>query len=91
MNKLLWTRRSLKDLENIYYYIAQDSQPVAKDVIAGIKKLSENLSYQPFMGRQGRKEATRELIIFKTPFIVVYRVQQDTVEVIRILHSSQQY
>jgi toxin ParE1/3/4 len=91
MNKLLWTRRSLKDLESIYYYIAQDSQSVAKDVITGIKKLTENLSYQPFMGRQERKEGTRELVLVKTPFIVVYRIRDDTVEVLRILHSSQKY
>jgi toxin ParE1/3/4 len=43
----------------------------------------------PKMGRPGRVEGTRELVVSNTPFIVIYRLQGQHVEVIRLLHSAQ--
>ncbi len=42
------------------------------------------------MGRPGRIEGTRELIISHTPYIVIYRVKEQ-VEILRILHTSKRY
>lgn len=91
MNKISWTRRSLGDLESIYNYIAQDDPKIARGIITDIKKITENLAYHPFMGKPGRREGTRELVVVKTPFIVIYRVQNESVEIIRILHGAQKY
>ena len=49
------------------------------------------LIQHPQMGRPGRLRGTRELVISRTPFIVVYRVKGTRIEVIRMLHSSQQW
>ena len=49
------------------------------------------LIQHPQMGRPGRLGGTRELVISRTPFIVVYRVKDTRIEVIRLLHSSQQW
>ena len=43
------------------------------------------------MGRPGRLRGTRELVISRTPFIAIYRVKGRRIEVIRLLHSSQQW
>lgn len=43
------------------------------------------------MGRKGRLEETRELVIVDTPYIVVYRVKDDKVEILRVLHSAQKF
>lgn len=49
------------------------------------------LLQHPQMGRPGRKKGTRELVISRTPFVVVYQVKGTRIEVIRLLHSSQQW
>jgi len=47
----------------------------------------------PKLGRVGRKLGTRELIISNTSLIVVYRFRNkpNHIEIIRVLHSSQQW
>lgn len=45
----------------------------------------------PVSGRPGRKPGTRELVISKTPFIAVFRVKGQTIEIMRLLHHSQQW
>ncbi len=40
------------------------------------------------MGRIGRVPLTRELIVGGTPWIIVYRVRADVVEIIRVLHGA---
>ena len=44
------------------------------------------------MGRRGRIKGTRELVIGRTPFIVVYRIKPGAgrIESMRVLHGSQQ-
>ena len=51
----------------------------------------ERLREFPALGRPGRVEGTRELIIAGTPYIVPYRVRGDTVEIITVLHSAQRW
>jgi len=43
------------------------------------------------MGRAGRLAETRELALAPLPFIVVYRVKDDRVEIVRILHGAQRW
>ncbi len=56
-----------------------------------IKTQVAQLIEQPGLGRIGRKRGTRELVISKTPFVVIFRVKAKRIEIIRLLHSSQQY
>jgi plasmid stabilization system protein ParE len=36
-------------------------------------------------------ENTRELVLVPLPFIVVYRVKPEALEIIRVLHGSQRW
>jgi toxin ParE1/3/4 len=49
------------------------------------------LLQHPNLGRPGRRRGTRELVIGRTPFIVVYRVdmQAGKIEIIQFRHSAQ--
>jgi len=46
---------------------------------------------QTKLGRVGRMQGTRELVISGTTFIVVYRVKGRRIELLRLLHGSQQW
>jgi addiction module RelE/StbE family toxin len=41
------------------------------------------------MGRSGRIEGTRELVISRTPYIAAYRILGSTVQILRVLHGAQ--
>ena len=72
-------------------YIAQDNPLAAISQDEEIEHQVDMLMQHPQMGRPGRKKGTRELVISRTPFVVVYRVKGTRIEVIRMLHSSQQW
>jgi len=43
----------------------------------------------PLMGRVGREKDTKELVIDKTPYIVVYRLMNNTIEILHVDHGRQ--
>jgi toxin ParE1/3/4 len=45
----------------------------------------------PHRGRPGKKENTRELVLSPLPYIVVYRIAGDAVNILRILHGAQKW
>jgi len=88
-NKFKWTSKALKDLISIREYIEQDNPKAAVDLTKKIVlKIVEQLSRFQNIGKAGRINGTRELIIPNTSYIAVYWVKSDTVEVLRVLHTS---
>ena len=63
----------------------------ARQLILRIQSAVGQLAEFPFMGRVGRVEATRELVISNTSYLIIYRVKEESVEILRILHSSRKY
>ena len=68
-----------------------DPPPAAARTGERIESATRNLAQHPEMGRRGEIPGTRELVIPGLPYIVVYRVQSDKVQVLRIFHSKQKW
>jgi len=47
------------------------------------------LKQWPRRGRIGTEEGSRELIVPPLPYIAVYRVREEAIEVLRIVHGAQ--
>jgi toxin ParE1/3/4 len=43
----------------------------------------------PGRGRVGLKEGTREILFHPLPYILVYRLKDDVIEILRIYHGAQ--
>ena len=43
----------------------------------------------PGRGRPGRDAGTREILFPPTPYVAVYRVREQTIEVMRVYHAAQ--
>jgi plasmid stabilization system protein ParE len=56
-----------------------------RKVYAAIQSLKE----WPHRGLIGREKGTRELLFPPLPYIVVYRVKEQSIEVLRIYHGAQ--
>jgi len=87
---VVWVAWARRDLERIHAQIARDSLPRALAVVQAIVTAIQRLAEFPGLGRPGRKEKTRELVVTRQPYIVVYREQGDRVIILRILHQSQE-
>ena len=48
----------------------------------------ERLEHFPGIGRAGRVEGTKELVIDGTPYVVPYRTKGERIEILRVYHSS---
>jgi toxin ParE1/3/4 len=48
-------------------------------------------SAKPAIGRPGRVPGTRELVVPRTPFIVPYRLQRNTLQILRIFHGARRW
>ena len=72
-------------------YIAQDNPLAAIGQDEEIERQVNMLSEHPKMGRPGRVAGTRELVVSSTPFVVIYRLRAQHIDVIRVLHSSRQW
>lgn len=81
----------MNDREAIFDYIEADSPRAAAAVDDRIEEQVEGLLRTPEIGRKGRIDGTRELVISRTSYIAAYRIEEDTVRVLRVLYGAQQW
>ena len=86
-----WTRPAAQDLERIARRIRQDNPAVALRITKTLYDRCMRLETFPNRGRIGRITGTRELVFAPLPYIAVYRVKDDAVEILRIYHSAQDW
>jgi toxin ParE1/3/4 len=89
--RLRLSRLAVSDLEAIYEYIALDSLRSAWRTVERIAELLDLLEEHPYAGRPGRVGGTRELVITRTNYLAIYRIDGDVVDIVRILHGRQQW
>ena len=80
---------AIEDRNKIFDFIEQDDPRAAIFVDERIEEQTKILAQFPKCGRQGRVEGTRELVITRTPYIVTYRVLDNAVRILRVLHGAQ--
>jgi toxin ParE1/3/4 len=86
--RVRWLRTVLHNLDEEASYIATDDPAAARLVVARVLEAVAQLADQPGLGRPGRVHSTRELVVARTRYIVPYRVKRDTVEILRVFHTS---
>jgi toxin ParE1/3/4 len=70
--KLVWTEPPRQNLRQIFAYIAEENPRAAPALLAIIRKQSTVLADNPQLGRLGRIEGTRELVLAGTHYILPY-------------------
>lgn len=87
-----WTKPAADDLIHICDYTeTRFGAAQARRAAMAIYAAAGTLKEVPLLGRAGRKPGTRELTIAGLPFLIIYRAGNETVEIVRVLHGSQQW
>jgi len=89
--KLIWSTPALRDLQEVFEYIGMENKAAARHVVRHIKSSAALLQNTPLIGRRGSREGTRELVISKYPYVLMYSVGRDRVEIERVIHTSRMW
>jgi toxin ParE1/3/4 len=88
--RIVWTQPAQQDLARIHdYFVELDpafSDKYATDAIAAGRFLADNPYAGSRLGRTVRKWPVR-----RSPFILIYRVKADTVEILRVRHERENW
>lgn len=82
---------ALQDFDEAQDYIAKDSPLAAQAVAQRIADAAKNLIENPELGRPGHVPGTREWVVTRTPHLLVYRINGDTLEILRVWHGRQDW
>jgi len=88
--RLVWKPLALDDRERIMDYIAEDNPAAALELDELFEQKADQLIEHPDLYRAGRKRGTREMVVHPN-YLVIYRVQGDTVEILRVKHAAQKW
>ena len=86
-----WAPAAAEDLFRIVEYIRHENAAAAERIAKTIYESAGSSKSFPNKGRTGRVEGTRELPLPPLPFVVVYRVLKDLVEIANVVHGAQKW
>jgi toxin ParE1/3/4 len=90
MAKIIWTGRSLKDLEEIGEYIAKDSPKYAKLTLEKLIETTRLIEQNPLIGRivpEVKQKNIREIVTGNYR-IIYHLINKDHSYILTIHHSS---
>jgi toxin ParE1/3/4 len=89
--KIRWSPAAAEDFFRIIEYLRQENPPAAQRIARTIYESAGSLKSFPYKGRTGRVDGTRELPLPPLPFVVVYRLVKDIVEIVNVIHGAQKW
>ena len=88
---IVWTAPARRDLREIFQYIAKDNPHAARRLQAQIRERVTLLGSHPQLGRPGRIDGTRELVMADNPYILPYRIQSARIEILAVYHGARRW
>lgn len=88
-----WLAQARLDRNSQLLHIAEQNPQAAIDQGELIRRQVALLAEHPEIGRTGRRRGTRELVVSRSPFVIIYRInsRHETIEILRLLHGAQQW
>jgi len=89
--RIRWTVPAADDLEGIKDYLRKHFPHFAEPTVRTIYERVRSLKTAPNRGRLGHRVGTRELALTPLPYVVVYSVKPEAVEILHIYHGAQDW
>jgi len=92
VSRLIWSPRSVADVEAIREHITSDSDLYAGLVVSRLVAAPDRLLQFPQLGRvvpEFGEPSLRELIVL--PYRLVYRLRGEVIEVVTVFHAARMF
>lgn len=86
-----WLTEARVEFKHHVGYIHVRNRKAAARIKTELLRRVATLKRFPFSGKPGREPNSRELVIVGTPYLVVYAVELDVVQIMHVIHTSQQW
>lgn len=90
MKRLLWQAHARDDLAKIIDHFADKDPRVAETLLDRIHHAAHGLTKRD-TGRPGRMPKLREKSVGRTKYILAYRVTEQQIIILRIIHAAQHW
>jgi toxin ParE1/3/4 len=77
--------------KSLTIFLSEDSPLAATQVVQAIMDAVETMLLHPVRGRPGRLEDTRELIMPRLPYLIIYRIRDNQVVILNVVHGSRRW
>jgi plasmid stabilization system protein ParE len=81
---------AIRDLKELRAYIAADDPAASVSVSARLGKAIALIAEKPSIGRPTPQRPIREWAVPGLPYLIPYRIEGDTVEILRVWHTSRE-
>ena len=88
LDSLEFSEQALDDMEGLYEYLVERNQDAAKRLVKRIYNVCFNIEVFPLAGRAGDVDGTREFVIPKTKYILVYKVTIRKIIILAVYHTA---
>jgi toxin ParE1/3/4 len=86
---VIWDAEALADLNRLLEWLATLPHAKPKSVLNKIQAGAQSLARNGDIGRPSKIAGTRELSISTAPYVLIYRCQDATIEIIGVFHTAQ--
>ncbi|MFD1703793.1 type II toxin-antitoxin system RelE/ParE family toxin [Methylopila henanensis] len=87
MKQVRYAEQAIRELDAIFAWIASDNPAAAERVLDRLDRTAALLS-QFRIGRPGRTPGTRELVVGRLPYIIVYSESADAITILAVRHAA---
>lgn len=89
--KLFWEAQAQQDREQIFrYFFEHAGLALADQIEAKFEEMAALLQQNPQLGKKVKETSScyRKLIVPHFPFILIYAIEQESLIILRVLHSA---
>lgn len=90
IKEIKFLTEATEDVRKIKYYLTGYEDAFIK-LINRLNSCIKTIKNNPDIGRIGKREGTREFFAYNTEYIIVYRIKEEILEILTILHKSRKY
>ena len=89
MPRLVWRARALSDLERIHAWLSDIESADPDRTILHLRTAADSLERLGDIGRPSRVEGLRELSVRTSPYVIIYRMDEEMIDIMAVYHSAQ--
>ena len=89
--RLIWTRPAITIRREIFERIKLEDSAAARRVATRLRDRANSLQTLPGQGRKGRVEGTFELVVSRTPYLLIFAKNHEDIRILTILHHARQW